>query len=93
MSPEEIDRLLKAIESRGASISVQDERVTRWRDWVMTLLGGAILLTLAWVATTLIQLKESVAQGNERYQSLLETVRDHSERLRELERTEHERGR
>lgn len=45
----------------GGSISVTDSRVTRGINWAMGLLGTAAVLVGAWIGSTLVGLRESVA--------------------------------
>ena len=90
MSEERIRKLEEAIgkimESGGASVTIQDPRVNKLYAALTTLFGSLILAAMLWIASSISGLKESVAAIVSQNASIIETQRDHSERIKELER-------
>jgi hypothetical protein len=80
------ERIEKLITSGGASVTVQDPRVSSMTRWVATLMGGIALLVMAWVATSINRLNETMSRVVTQNEAIMATQADHSDRLKELER-------
>jgi hypothetical protein len=70
----------------GASVTIHDPRVTGALDWVKTICGAIALAAILWIATSISGLKESVASIVTQNQNFQQTLQDHSERIKQLER-------
>lgn len=80
------ERLAELASKGGASITVQDPRVNAVTRWTATLMGGAALLIMGWVASSINRLNENVARLLAQGDAIVATQKDHSDRLKELER-------
>jgi hypothetical protein len=86
------DDRLSALEARiaelagGASITVQDPRVSSLTRWTMTVLGGLALAVMVWVAQSINRLNETMSRVVTQNEAILSVQSDHSDRLKELER-------
>lgn len=80
------ERIERLITSGGASVTVQDPRVSSMTRWVATLLGGAALAVMLWVAQSINRLNETMSRVVTQNEAILSVQSDHSDRLKELER-------
>lgn len=80
------EKLASIMEAGGASVTIQDPRVNKLYTALTTLFGSLILAAMLWIASSISGLKESVAAIVSQNASIIETQRDHSERIKELER-------
>lgn len=79
-------RLAQALSAGGASVTIQDPRVSG-----MLKIGAGIFATITvsvmiWVANSINRLNETMARVATQNESIMATLQDHSERLKELER-------
>ena len=90
MSDERIKALERTVEemlkSGGASVTVQDPRVSSWNRWIATLMGGIALLVMAWVATSINDLNATMSRLVAQNEAVVSILGDHSDRIKELER-------
>lgn len=91
MTPEDVERLVKKIEERGASVTISDPRVTKARDWVLNSIGALAVVVLGWAANSIDTLNKTMVEVVIQNRNTAEILKDHNERLRDLERAEHER--
>lgn len=95
MSPEEIKRIVDAVETRGASITLSDPRLSQILAWGALCLGTLFTGAVTWGVKSISDLNTNVAILIEQQKN----TRDESEKLdRRLEalerwRVENERGR
>ena len=65
MSDERISALERAVEkmleSGGASVTVQDPRVSQVQNWLLGLVGAGIIVSLAWLASSVDSLNRNFA--------------------------------
>jgi hypothetical protein len=80
------DSMSRLLESGGASVTIQDPRVNKLYTALTTLFGSLILAAMLWIASSISGLKESVAAIVSQNAAIIETQRDHSDRIKELER-------
>lgn len=80
------EKLAAFMEAGGASVTIQDPRVNKIYTALTTLFGSLILASMLWIASSISGLKESVASIVTQNASIIETQRDHSERIKQLER-------
>lgn len=61
MSQADVDKIIKMLESRGGSVSIQDPRVTQVQTWLIGLIGIGIIVALGWLASSVDSLNRSFA--------------------------------
>lgn len=83
-----LDTRLSKVERRqeGASIAVRDPRVSTAFTWVSGVFASVTVLVMVWVASSINDLNKTMARVATQNESIMTTLVDHSERLRELER-------
>jgi hypothetical protein len=85
LHPEDIE-LIVAKMAGGATVTVQDPRVSNLTRWIATLMGGVALLVMGWVATSINRLNETMSRVVTQNEAILAVQGDHSDRIKELER-------
>ena len=55
----------KMLESGGASVTVQDPRVSQVQNWLIGLVGAGIVITLGWLANSVDNLNRNFAAMTE----------------------------
>lgn len=80
------ERFEKLLTSGGASVTLQDPRVSSVTRWVATVMGGLALLVMGWVATSINRLNETMSRVVTQNEAIMAIQADHSDRLKELER-------
>jgi hypothetical protein len=80
------ERIEKLITSGGASVTVQDPRVSSMTRWMATLFGSLALAVMLWVANSINRLNETMSRVVTQNEAIMAIQDDHSDRLRELER-------
>jgi hypothetical protein len=86
LSEADIERIATRLSKGGASVTVQDPRVNTITRWVATLMGSIAVLVMVWVAASINRLNETMSRVVTQNESVMRTIIDHSERLRDLER-------
>lgn len=90
MSEERLAALEKALanqlESGGAQVTVQDPRVSRAQNWLIGLVGLGIISGAAWVGTSINSMRDAIVRLASQNEYLIEQLKDHNDRLKELER-------
>ena len=93
LSPEELDKLLERLADRGARITMQDPRVTSLQTWLLTSIGGVLVILAGWGIKSINDLNQTmtrVVTSNEYRDQWLGRVERHVEsvdsRVVELER-------
>ena len=96
MTQEQADKLhaqLRDISNRGASVTLQDSRVTAVQNWIFATLGGSMLLVCAWVGNSIQELNVNVAKlsSQAQYKERVDEAQDarlsiYDDRLRNVER-------
>lgn len=92
MSQEDVNKLVKAIEERGGSITLHDPRVSQAQTWILTTFGAGILAIGAYLVNSVNELNrtmERVVVSNEYMTKIIDThdraVEDHARRIAILE--------
>jgi hypothetical protein len=80
------ERVSELLTSGGASVTVQDPRVSSMTRWIATVMGGVALLVMGWVANSINRLNETMSRVVTQNEAIMATQADHSDRLKELER-------
>lgn len=81
-----LEQRIADIAAAGASVTVQDPRVSQVQNWILAAVGGGIVLALAWGANSINRLNETMARVVTQNEAIMSTQADHAERLKELER-------
>jgi hypothetical protein len=55
------ERLARALEGGGASVTVQDPRVSQIQNWLLGLVGTGIIVVLGWLANSVDNLNRNFA--------------------------------
>ncbi len=61
-SPEEIERIVDAAVRRGASIQMMDPRLTALQTWILTGIGGILIVLGGWMIKSINDLTVVLAQ-------------------------------
>jgi hypothetical protein len=95
MSPEEVERILKALGDRGASIRLSDPRLSQIIAWAAICLGTLFTGALTWGVKSINDLNTNVAILIEQQKTSREDADKLDRRLEALEqwRGNYERGR
>lgn len=80
------ERIEKLLEGGGASVTIQDPRVSILTRWLMTLLGGLALAVMIWVAASINRLNETMSRVVTQNEAIMHTLGDHGDRIKDLER-------
>ncbi len=75
--------LLKA---GGASVTIQDPRVNGAFRWLSGIFATITVAVMMWVANSINRLNETMARVATQNESIMATLTDHSDRLKDLER-------
>ena len=86
LTDEDIERIAGRLATGGASISIRDPRVNNIQSWVFGILGTLTCAALLWGAASISKLNENMARVISQNESIVETLKDHSDRLKDLER-------
>jgi len=62
MTKDDVDKLVKAIEERGGSITLHDPRVSQVQTWLIGLVGTGGIVALGWMASSLDSLSKAVTK-------------------------------
>jgi hypothetical protein len=62
LSAEEMERLLERLADRGARITMQDPRVTSMQTWLMTSIGGALVVLAGWGIKSINDLNQTMTR-------------------------------
>src|SRR5689334_1155991 len=57
----DIDRIVKALDGRGGSITIQDPRVTSFKSWAGVIIGGLLTTAIIWGVSSIVELNKQVA--------------------------------
>lgn len=79
LSPDDVSKIVKALETHGGSVNIQDPRVSQVQMWILGLVGTGIVGAALWLANSVNQLK-IVA---ERQTVLIEQIERRVSRLEE----------
>lgn len=93
LSQAEIDKILEGLVQRGARIEMKDPRVTSTQTWLMSTIGGVLIILGGWGITSINRLSESIAVLIERniQKDKVDGAQDarlniYDDRLRQVER-------
>lgn len=86
LSDDEVERIAQRLSRVGASVTVQDPRVNSLTRWLAGIFASITVLVMVWVANSINRLNETMARVATQNESVIRTISDHSDRLRELER-------
>lgn len=81
-----IDRIIAALEQRGASVNVSDPRVSAVQAWIFGLVGAGVVAAALWGAQSLATLSAAVSAAVARLDHQSAVLADHEQRLRDQER-------
>lgn len=80
------ERFEKLLTSGGASVTLQDPRVSTMTRWLAGLFGSLALAVMLWVANSINRLNETMSRVVTQNEAIMAIQADHSDRLKELER-------
>lgn len=63
LSRADIERIAMAMEERGASITVQDPRVSSVQNWLIGLVGTGALVVMGWMANSIDNLNRNMERS------------------------------
>jgi hypothetical protein len=93
MTPEEIEKILRAVADRGASIQVTDPGLTAAKNWILSAIGIAVIGGYVSLISAVNSLKEQNATliAEIKFQQQVNTSQDtrlsiYDDRLRAVER-------
>jgi hypothetical protein len=86
LHPDDIELIVAKMAGGGATVTVQDPRVSNLTRWIATLMGGVALLVMGWVATSINRLNETMSRVVAQNEAIVSILGDHSDRIKELER-------
>lgn len=90
MSEERFEAIEKAIKdltaSGGASVTFQDPRVSRFQNWIFATVGAGIIAGAIWVGTSMNGMRDAIVKLASQGEYVIEQLKDHNQRLRDLER-------
>lgn len=64
IAPEEVEKLVKALEARGGSVTIQDPRVSQVQTWLIGLVGTGAVIAMGWMANSIDNLNRTVERNN-----------------------------
>jgi hypothetical protein len=82
----QLERIIHAMQQRGATVNVTDPRVTAVQAWILGLVGSGVVGAAIWGANSLSELTTTVTIAIARQQEQGKVQDDHEARLRSLER-------
>ncbi len=86
ITEEQLQRIVAALSSRGASVNVSDPRVSAVQAWILGLVGSGVVGAAIWGAKSLSELSTTVTIAISRQDQQGRVQDDHESRLRSLER-------
>jgi hypothetical protein len=86
LSDQDIERITTRLSRSGASVTVQDPRVSGAFRWLAGIFATIVVMVMVWVASSINRLNETLARVATQNEALIRTMTDHSDRLRDLER-------
>lgn len=86
LTPEEVDRLVKVLEARGGSVTIQDPRVSQVQAWVWAAIGAGVIAVGGWLVTSINDLNQTMARVAVTNEYLTKIIDGHERRLSDLER-------
>ncbi len=82
----QVDRIIAAMRQGGASVNVNDPRVSQVQTWILGLVGVGLISAGAWAGQSLNTLSGTLASAVQRLDQQSTTLADHEQRLRDQER-------
>lgn len=92
LTEEQLQRLIQAVQQMrgGASVNVQDPRLSAVRNWVLGVVGTGSISVMTWLCVTVNELRITIAStaASSASQAAVtaDMLRDHEQRLRVVER-------
>lgn len=59
MSQDQVEEIVRAVETRGGSVTIQDPRVSQVQTYMIGLVGLGIIGALGWLATSVDRLNRN----------------------------------
>lgn len=86
ITEDQLQRILAAMQARGANVNVTDPRVSQVQTWILGLVGMGLIAAGCWVAQSIRTLSSTVSASVQRLDQYGSTLADHEARIREQER-------
>lgn len=80
------DKLADIVNHGGASIRLEDPRVSSLFKLLSTVFATVITALMIWVASSINRLNETMSRVVTQNESIMATQADHSDRIKQLER-------
>lgn len=85
LTKENLDEIVKAFESRGGSIVMQDPRVSQVQVWMWGALGAGFLVLGGWLINSVNELNRTMERVVTTNEYIAKMIDDHAERIKQLE--------
>ena len=86
LSPEDVDRLVKVLEQRGGSVTIQDPRVSQVQTWMWGVIGICVIGLGGWLINSVNALNQTMQRVVVTNEYVVKIVDAHDRRIADLER-------